>query len=143
MVSLQDSLFVNKFYVSYPWDHCIKVFDKTGVSLHDIGCKGSSEGQFDLPNGLVIDKCNQLIVCDVLFHRRVQLFTMSGKFLRKLQGEYFNNNKPWYAAFNNNDSLIVAGRFGNCIFVNNIHERCSLAKETDCQLQIKATTNCL
>mgnify|MGYP006973393344 CR=1 FL=1 len=36
---------------------------------------------------------------------------------RKLQGEYFNKNKPWYAALDNNGSLIVAGRFGNYIFL--------------------------
>ena len=56
----------NKFYVSYPWDHCIKVFDKTGVYLYDIGSKGSHDGQLNYPVGLVIDKCNQLIVCDVV-----------------------------------------------------------------------------
>ncbi|XP_029201172.2 E3 ubiquitin-protein ligase TRIM71-like [Acropora millepora] len=96
--------------------HCIKVFDKTGVYINDIGCKGSSDGQVNYPVGLVIDKCNQLIVCDVN-NRRLQHFTLSGKFLRKLQGEYLSNNNPWYAALNNNGNLIVAGRFGNCIFV--------------------------
>ena len=107
----------NKFYVSYPWDHCIKVFDKTGVYLHDIGSKGSNDGQLNYPVGLVIDKCNQLIVCDVV-NRRLQFFTLSGKFLRRVQGEYFNNNKPWYAAVNNNGNLTVAGQSGNCVFVN-------------------------
>ena len=107
----------NKFYVSYPWDHCIKVFDKTGVYLHDIGSKGSNDGQLNYPVGLVIDKCNQLIVCDVV-NRRLQFFTLSGKFLRELQGEYFNYNSPWYAAVNNNGNLTVAGQSGNCVFVN-------------------------
>ena len=107
----------NKFYVSYPWDHCIKVFDKTGVYLHDIGSKGSNDGQLNYPVGLVIDKCNQLIVCDVV-NRRLQFFTLSGKFLRELQGEYFNYNNPWYAAVNNNGNLTVAGQSGNCVFVN-------------------------
>ena len=73
----------NKFYVSYPCDHCIKVFDKTGVYLHEIGFKGSRYGQFHFPLGLVIDKYNQLIVCDS-DNLRLQLFTLSGKFLRKL-----------------------------------------------------------
>ena len=106
----------NKFYVSYPLDHCIKVFDKTGVYIHDIGCEGSSNGQSNYPVGLVIDKLNQLIVCDVN-NQRLQLFTLSGKFSRKFNGEYFNNNKPWCAALNNNGNLIVADQFGNCIFV--------------------------
>jgi len=54
----------NKFYVSYPQAHCVKVFDKTGLYIHDIGCEGSNDGQFQCPVGLVIDKYNQLIVCD-------------------------------------------------------------------------------
>ena len=107
----------NKFYVSYPCDHCIKVFDKTGVYLHEIGFKGSRDGQFNFPLGLVIDKYNQLIVCDS-DNLRLQLFTLSGKFLRKLQGEYFKNNRPKYAAFSNNGNLIVAGSFRIFIFVN-------------------------
>ena len=109
---------LDKFYVSYPGAHCIKVFGKTGVYINDIGCKGSSDGQVNYPVGLVIDKCNQLIVCDAM-NRRLQLFTLSGKFLRKLEREFFKYNKPWYAALNNNNgNLIVAGQFGSCIFVN-------------------------
>jgi len=107
----------DKFYVSYPKAHCIKVFGKTGVYIHDIGCKGSSDGQFDCPRGLVIDKYNQLIVCDVN-NQRLQLFTLSGKFLRTLQGKYFDISRPRYAALNKNGNLIVAGLSGNYIFVN-------------------------
>ena len=99
----------SKFFVSYPGAHCVKVFNKTGVYLHDIGCKGSNDGQFDCPVGLVIDNCNRLIVCDVK-NDRLQLFTLSGKFLSKLQGRYFKNNNPAFAAINNNDkNLFVAG----------------------------------
>ena len=105
-----------KFYVSYPGAHCIKVFDKTGVYLHDIGCKGSNDGEFDCPHGLAIDKYNQLIVCD-RFNQRLQLFTLSGKFLSKLKGEYFNSGRPMCAVNNNNNSLVVAGTLGHCIFV--------------------------
>ena len=106
-----------KFYVSYPGAHCIKVFDKTGVYLHDIGCEGSNDGQFNYPRGLVIDKYNRLIVCDVS-NRRLQLFTLSGKFLSKLQGEYFDNKfKPLYACINNDNNLFVATSWEFCIFV--------------------------
>ena len=99
----------SKFYVSYPGAHCVKVFGQTGIYLHDIGCEGSDDGQFYCPVGLVIDKCNRLIVCDVK-NERLQLFTLSGKFLSKLQGTCFKNNNPGFAAINNNDkSLLVAG----------------------------------
>ncbi|XP_015762148.1 PREDICTED: E3 ubiquitin-protein ligase TRIM71-like [Acropora digitifera] len=107
----------NTFYVSYPEDHCIKVFDKTGVYIQDIGCKGSSYGQFDCPRGLVINKKNELIVCDAT-NRRLQLFTLSGKFWGTLQGGYYKHGSPWYAALNKNGNLIVAGPFENHIFVN-------------------------
>ena len=106
----------NKFYVSYPGAHCIKVFDKTGVYLHDIGCKGSNDGQFAYPLGLVIDKYNRLIVCDEN-NRRLQLFTLSGKFLSKLHGEYFSNSNPWYCAINSDNYLFVADYNNDSIHV--------------------------
>ena len=107
----------NKFYVSYPQAHCIKVFGKTGMYIHDIGCEGSSDGQFSYARGLVIDKYNRLIVCDGS-ERRLQLFTLSGKFLGTLQGEYPNNcNSPWCAASDKNGNLVVAGPFESFIVV--------------------------
>ena len=105
----------NKFYVSYPGAHCIKVFDQIGMYLNDIGCQGSNDGQFDYPHGLVIDKYNRLVVCNVN-KRKLQLFSLSGKFLRKLQGEYFENIKPFHAVINENDVLFVADSWG-CISV--------------------------
>jgi len=99
---------LDKFYVSYPQAHCVKVFDKTGIYLRDIGCEGSNDGQFDFPLGLVIDKYNQLVVCDVN-NGRLQFFTLRGKFLSKLWDEYFNDDSPRYVAINNNDNnLLVA-----------------------------------
>ena len=86
--------YLDKFYVSYPCNHCVKVFDKTGIYLHDIGCEGSNDGQFLCPVGLIIDKYNQLIVCDV-DNGRLQYFTLTGKFLSKLWDEYFS---PRYVA---------------------------------------------
>ena len=100
--------YLDKFYVSYPQAHCVKVFDKTGIYLRDIGCEGSNDGQFDCPVGLVIDKYNQLVVCDVN-NRRLQFFTLRGKFFSILWDECFNNGSPRYVAINNNDSnLLVA-----------------------------------
>ncbi|XP_068675726.1 E3 ubiquitin-protein ligase TRIM71-like [Montipora foliosa] len=98
----------DKFFVSYCVYDCVKVFDKTGVYLHDIGCKGSNDGQFDGPRGLVIDKYNRLIVCDSGNHR-LQLFTLTGKFLSKIDGQCFKNGfRPFYVAINGGGSLTVA-----------------------------------
>ena len=102
----------NKFYVSYPWDHCIKVFGKTGVYIHDIGCKGSSDGQFNYPVGLVIDKYNQLIVCDA-DNKRLQVFTLTGKFLSKCR----NFLGPTHSASNNNGNLFLTFSIGGYISV--------------------------
>ena len=100
--------YLDKFYVSYPLAHCVKVFDKTGIYLHNIGCEGSNYGQFNCPVGLIIDKYNQLVVCDV-GNGRLQFFTLRGKFLSKLWDEYFNNGSPRYVAINNNNNnLLVA-----------------------------------
>ena len=76
--------------------------------IHDIGCAGSNDGQFSYSRGLVIDKCNRLIVCDV-GNRRMQLFTLSGKFLSKLHGERFEDSKfkPLYACINNNNLFVA------------------------------------
>ncbi|XP_068676502.1 E3 ubiquitin-protein ligase TRIM71-like [Montipora foliosa] len=96
----------DKFFASYSFANCVKVFDKTGVYLHDIGCEGSNDGQFDGPYGLVIDKYNRLIVSDARNHR-LQLFTLSGKFLSKIDGQYFKTVFPSCVAINSGGSLIV------------------------------------
>jgi len=86
------------------------------VYLQDIGCKGSSDGQVDYPVGLVSDKCNRLIVCDAN-NRRLQLFTLGGKFLSKLEGDWFNDS-PLRAAINlSSDTLIVSSFEGSDIYV--------------------------
>ncbi|XP_068725852.1 E3 ubiquitin-protein ligase TRIM71-like [Montipora capricornis] len=106
----------DKFFASYSFANCVKVFDKTGVYLHDIGCEGSNDGQFDCPLGLVIDKYNRLIVCDGHNHR-LQLFTLSGKFLSKIDGQYFKTLTPSCVAINSADSLIVGEYSNSCISV--------------------------
>ena len=78
-----------------------------------IGVAESNDGQFVFPVGLVIDKYNRLIVCDA-DNRRLQLFTLSGKFFSKLCGEAFNNASPRYAAMNN---------ISNSLFVTNFNSR--------------------
>ena len=72
------------FFVSYGWAYCVKVFSKEGVFLYDIGSEGSGDGQLNQPDGLAIDKFNNLIVCDK-GNRRFQVFTLDGKFLYTIQ----------------------------------------------------------
>ena len=105
-----------KYFVSYPDSHCVKVFDQTGKHLFDIGSKGSKDGLFRWPRGLIIDKYNQLIVSDAN-NQRLQFFTLDGKFLHKLQGDFFSNGCPLYVTISNDDSLFVADFQKHCIFV--------------------------
>ena len=78
----------DKFFVSYPMDDRVMVFNNAGEYLHDIGSEGSDDGQFSAPTGLAIDKFNRLIVCDV-DNDRLQLFTLDGKYVAKVAGSFF------------------------------------------------------
>ncbi|XP_068670986.1 E3 ubiquitin-protein ligase TRIM71-like [Montipora foliosa] len=92
------------------------VFDKTGVYLHDIGCEGSSDGQFDGPCGPVIDKYHRLIVCDA-GNQRLQLFTLRGKFLSKIDGQHLEDGCPSFVAISSGGILIVADSYNGLISV--------------------------
>jgi len=70
----------DKFFVSYRKAHCIKVFNREGVFLYNIGSEGSGDGQLSYPEDIVIDKFNNLIVCDK-GNNRLQVFALDGKFL--------------------------------------------------------------
>ena len=72
----------NKFFVSNSEDDCIKAFDKSGTFLHKFGKRGNQDGQFNNPNGLLIDSSNNLLVYDRL-NNRVQQFSLDGRFTVK------------------------------------------------------------
>ena len=71
-----------KFFVSDRENHCIKAFDKPGTFLHKFGKRGNQDGQFNNPNGLLIDSSNNLLVYDRL-NNRVQQFSLDGRFTVK------------------------------------------------------------
>ena len=72
----------DKFFISDGGDGCIKAFDKSGTFLHKFGKRGDQDGQFDHPNGLLIDSFNNLLVCDRK-NNRVQQFSLDGRFTGK------------------------------------------------------------
>ena len=104
------------FFVSYPRANCIKVFNNAGMYQYDIGCEGSGDGLLSTPMGLVIDKFNRLIVCDG-GNDRLQLFTLDGKFVTKITGEYFVSSLLFGVAVNKNGNVVVTDREKNCIYV--------------------------
>ena len=91
------------FFVSYPEFHYVRVFNKEGVFLYNIGSEGSGEGQFTRPWGLVVDAFENLIVCDC-DNQRLQMFTLDGKFLTSFGQEI---QYPWAATVFKNGDLLV------------------------------------
>ena len=106
----------DKFFVSNSGAHWVKVFNNTGVYLYDIGSEGSGDGQLSRPTGLVIEKFNHLIVCD-RGNKRLQLFTLEGKFVTKIEGQFFENSNLVNAAVSSNGHLFVTDLNKNCIYV--------------------------
>ena len=72
----------NMFLVSDTYNHCIKAFDQSGTYLYKFGKRGSRDGQFNYPYGMLIDSCNNLLLCDAS-NNRVQQFSLDGRFTGK------------------------------------------------------------
>jgi len=106
----------DKFFVSYAEAHCVKVFNNAGAYLYDIGSEGSSDKQLITPVGLDIDKFNHLIVSDQ-GNKTLQIFTLEGKFVTKVEGQFFDNSWLSYIATSSNGHLFVTDYNKNCIHV--------------------------
>ena len=72
----------NVFLVSDKDNHCIKAFDQSGTFLYKFGKRGSQDGQFNYPRGVLVDSNNNLLVCD-RGNNRVQQFSLDGRFTGK------------------------------------------------------------
>lgn len=103
------------FFVCFDDVYCIKVFNKDGVFLRDIGSEGSGDGQFDRPVGLAIDKFNNLIVCD-RGNKRLQVFSLDGKFVNSF-GLESNLGCPESVAVTENGHVLVSDYSSDCIYV--------------------------
>jgi DNA-binding beta-propeller fold protein YncE len=71
-----------RLYVTDTQGHEVKVFDKNGRLLFSIGRRGNTDGEFNYPSYLSLDKKGNLYVVDS-FNFRVQIFDPEGKFLKK------------------------------------------------------------
>ena len=106
----------DKFFASFSSACRVMVFNNAGEYLYDIGSKGSFDGQFLKPTGLVIDKFNRLIVCDA-GNSRLQLFTLVGKYIAKIAGSFFEDAYPRYAVISNTGYLFVTDTDLDCVHV--------------------------
>ena len=91
------------FFVSYDSLHCVKVFSDEGQMLYEIGCKGTGDGQLRCPEGLAIDKLNNLVVCHKE-NSRLQFFSLEGKFLNSLTKKI---SEPQSVAVARNGDLLL------------------------------------
>ena len=106
----------DKFFASFYCACRVMVFNNAGEYLHDIGRKGSDDGEFSCPIGLAIDKFNRLIVCDG-GNRRLQLFTLDGKYIAQIAGRFFAGANPRYAVISNTGHLFVTDSRRHCVHV--------------------------
>ena len=105
-----------KFFASFNFAGRLVVFNNAGEYLHDIGSKGSGDGQFSSTSSLAIDKFNRLIVCDT-GNRRLQLFSLDGKYIAQIAGRFFEGGYPRYAVISNTGHLFVADSRRHCVLV--------------------------
>ena len=71
-----ECLVVDNFgylYVTESHNHRVSVFKTSGECITAFGSKGRSEGEFNFPMGIAIDKDGALFVCE-LMNNRIQIF---------------------------------------------------------------------
>ena len=105
-----------KFFVSCHLAHCVKVFNKEGVFLYNIGSKGSGDGQFSCPGKLAVDSFGCLIVCDPN-NSRLQVFTLDGKFVTKIKPQCTGLGWPRSVAVSNDGRLFLTDVEKHCVHV--------------------------
>ena len=71
-----------RLYVADAQNHMIKVFDRNGRPLFSIGKRGNTDGEFNYPSYIALDKAGRLFVVDS-FNFRIQIFDADGKFIKK------------------------------------------------------------
>ena len=103
-----------KFFASFSVACRVMVFNNAGEYLRDIGSEGSGDGQFLKPKGLAIDKFNRLIICDA-GNKRLQLFTLDGKYIAQIAGSFFEGGYPRYAVISNTEHLFVTDSDRHCV----------------------------
>jgi DNA-binding beta-propeller fold protein YncE len=79
-------------YLSFMIQHRIGVYSKKGELIRQWGSKGSADGEFNQPGGIILRSDGTLVVADQCNHR-LQEFTIHGGFVRKL-GQFGSPEQP-------------------------------------------------
>lgn len=73
---------LGRIYVVDTDNHWVQILDRSGKITGTFGKRGSSDGEFNFPTHITVDKENKVYVADTL-NFRVQVFDADGKFLLK------------------------------------------------------------
>lgn len=106
------------FFVFYEGEvYCVKVFSKEGIFLYDIGREGFCVIYFKGFFGFVVDRFNNLIVCDYE-SKSVWVFMLDGKFVNEIgEKEFIGNLVFWFVVILKNGLLFIINLVDNCIYV--------------------------
>jgi sugar lactone lactonase YvrE len=71
-----------RIYLSFMNQHKLAIYDQRGKVIREWGKKGSADGEFNQPGGIVLTPGDTLSVADQCNHR-IQKFTRDGRFLAR------------------------------------------------------------
>ena len=110
------------FVVCYHSADRVQVFGEDGVFLYGIGSFGSGDGQMWGPTGLSVDlSSSNLVVCDQL-NRRIQIFTLDGDLVRKIEAQHAGLVVPYSVAVSPTGQLYITDTGKYCIHVIPVKE---------------------
>ena len=104
------------FVVSYYLVHNVKVFSNDGVFLYNIGTPGFGDGQLYCPVSLAVDSFSNLVVCDP-GNSRIQIFTLDGIFVSKIQGHHTGLAWPYFVSVSPTGQLCITDPPKHCVHV--------------------------
>ena len=105
----------NRFFVSYIDANNVYVFNDEGVFRYSIGTSETGDELLNSPVSLAVDRFNNLVVCDQ--KAGLQIFTLDGKFLSKIEGVHPGLNSPNSVAVSSDGRLFVTDKNENCVYV--------------------------
>ena len=105
----------NRFFVSYIDVNNVYVFNDNGVFLYSIGTSETGDELLNSPVSLAVDRFNNLVVCDQ--KAGLQIFTLDGKFLSKIERVHTGFNSPNSVAISSDGQLFVTDKNENCVHV--------------------------
>ena len=105
----------NRFFVSYIDVNNVYVFNDNGVFLYSIGTSETGDELLNSPVSFAVDRFNNLVVCDQ--KAGLQIFTLDGKFLSKIEGVHPGLNSPNSVAVSSDGLLFVTDKNENRVHV--------------------------